>query len=459
MTTKKMKTQNKRIFMLVALAVLVLLAVALVVRMRRKSKLSAGDRIAQILGKVRPSQISMKAAPVVISATNNPFVMPLTMVDDVTNDPATSFPVILMSMMALEFQTETQGTVPIDVQVDTGSIYLLLMGTDCKECDLSHGAFPARCADVQDPSGACKTKCDAPVGSTGETAETGPDESADFLYGIGEFCGTYSQTHLTIGSGTMPLELAAATSAQACFDECSKISCSNDAQCISQFCDPNDTSCNAAIGGLLPLTPSQSHQSFVEQLLSSIVTSEPNRNSFILDYRKGQEQLAIGMEDSFGTHIPLLSDDVLSDLELGKGIPYYLVEVKGASFQPATGAASFSVPVPQYAILDSGTTLMACSSAFSGPIRDLLVAAGGAGTLFLDLGGAYLAATFENSDVMDATFPDGPGVLPDSAPFNKLLLVGIIAMLGNVISHNIDQRYVTIRQPECYPIGGNTIAC
>ena len=40
----------------------------------------------------------------------------------------------------------------------------------------------------------------------------------------------------------------------------------------------------------------------------------------------------------------------------------------------------------------------------------------------------------------------------DAPPFDEVLLVGLIAMVGNVLSHNIKEKYVTVRSAECAPV-------
>ncbi len=79
-----------------------------------------------------------------------------------------------------------------------------------------------------------------------------------------------------------------------------------------------------------------------------------------------------------------------------------------------------------------------------------LLSAGGRGTLFLDLGGPVLAAYLPGPDLASQLFT--PLDMMDSPPFDEVLLVGLIAMVGNVLSHNIKEKYVTVRSAECAPV-------
>lgn len=392
------------------------------------------SKFGQQIGKVRYIA-STRAPRIKLSPPiHRPFILPLKMIPISSNGSS----IYLESRMELEFVLHDKSHIFVSVQADTGSQYLVLMGDNCVQCSPEHGVFPSNEPGMVEES------------------------EMEFSYGIGDYTGSFYQSQLFNGKQPVPLQFAVASSATPC-------------KTFFQNLPAGDTSCNDAIGGLLP-TPVRamsSSKSFLDQILGSLDRSIPHPHSFVLDYRKGKEQIVFGVEDTHGKKIPLLDESIIKDLFDSEGIPYYLVKLEGAFFQPDDrGIKGYSIKLPPYAIIDSGTTLFAASTRYTESIvfgrdekhREATMAnpAPGSllraekGVLYLDFGeGSYLAAYIPGKQLASQLFT--PLQMMDTPPFDQVLLVGLIALVGNVISHNIKEKYITIRRPECAPVGSSSL--
>nr|QBK86961.1 MAG: hypothetical protein LCMAC103_03030 [Marseillevirus LCMAC103] len=392
--------------LLVAVAAILVVAAALFASPQHGTPFGGGRapadvRLGRALGKVRHIRRRKTGPP---KAPRPPlretYTLPLSM--DV--DPG---PLVLMAAMPLEVETRSRGTVVLQTQVDTGSQFLVVTGDTCKNCDRSLGAFP--------------------------TSEPGRERGTEqhFTYGIGDYTGSYYQTRLAIDGATIPLELAVATA--------------------SAPCEGGGLHCNVSIGGLLPAHASagEHDRSFLDQVLATL--GGQHRHSFVLDFRAGAEKIVFGAEDAAGVKVPQVSARRAANLVGVGGIPYYLVEVRGVTFRADRGG-EVRVDMPRHAILDCGSTSIVCAPrAAAAAARKIHRAAkGGAGTLYIDLGKARLAARIHSPEF--ATTAIMPVDVFDEPPLDKVWVIGLIAMLGNVITHNVQDRYYTFRRPEPYHV-------
>ena len=325
----------------------------------------------------------------------------------------------------LKFRLSTGEVRKLSVQADTGSQYLVLMGDSFPQCTPEGGVFP-----VSEPA-------------------IVPFSEMEFTYGNGTYTGSFYRTKITSPSSpAFTIQAAVVTSATPCRSYFPEVGL-------------DDTTCNDSVAGLLP-TPdraSSESMSFLDQILGSLPKRLPFQKSFMLNFREGKEKVVFGDEDPLGIRVPFLSAQESLSLFGESGHPYYTVKLSGGHFVPDKGK-SFSVVLPSTAILDSGTTLLAASTFYSegatigrtdahpeatmvSPTKNSILGAG-SGTLFLEFGnGAFLSAYVPGPELGSRIF--SPLTMMNAAPFDSVLLIGLIAMRNHALCFNLKEKYVSFR--------------
>jgi len=360
-------------------------------------------------------------------------------------------PYINTSRIVLSLNQSQSSPIQIQAAFDTGSSILLAISQDCPSCKAS----TPNSTQSSGPSGGCNkctssSKCDCTYGVVPSVASL--SNTSNPCGGTTKHqCPSYGSMKVSQG-----IDWATSLNAQN-YNKSIPLSLTLVQDVESAQGNKIQPNLNMNICGMIDAPGvSGGNQSFLSQMFKAFPKAT---KSFVVDYSQTSDRnlkatVTFGAIDtsSSAVSVPLLPSSVIR-----QSYPYYIVPIAQVYYVTSSGK---QVPIStslKYGIIDTGTTFTA------GPTADInsitsTIKANGAGTIYFQLG--TQPSSTQPSSTQDQT-SSGPSLymnVPSSFinshlgtlfqqmnSFPNTMLIGINAMLGNVMTFNMEDKYLSVR--------------